>query len=145
MQNKLLCTVFALFLILISCANKGKMETITIKIKDTIFTVEVARTADEQQRGLMFRNKLGNRNGMLFAYKEYTKGAFWMKNTRIPLSIAFISDTGKILDIKNMTPYSEQTVAPAYSYLYALELNKGAFQEIGAQTGDYIQFPEGFQ
>jgi len=129
-----------LVLSLLACRSGLKMEKMELEIQNVIFTVEIARSQEEQQQGLMYRDKMGAHEGMIFVYPQYIRGGFWMKNTRIPLSIAFIGDNGKILDIKNMEPYSEKTVMSAYDYMYALEVNKGAFDAIGAKTGDFIKF-----
>ena len=145
MWNKVWLSVLGLLLAAgMACEKKMVLKKVQLDIKGETFTVEVAQTEAEQVRGLMSRDKLGAREGMLFVNREYVSGAFWMKNTRIPLSIAFLSDTGKILDIKNMNPFDERSVQSAYAYMYALEVNKGAFREVGAARGDYIKLPEDF-
>ncbi|MBN1696019.1 MAG: DUF192 domain-containing protein [Spirochaetales bacterium] len=142
MRNKIIAIVILLFLCITSCDEKK--ETIVIRIKEIPFTVECARTQAAQEVGLMFRKKLGKREGMLFIYKQYVTGAFWMKNTSIPLSIAFLSHEGQIRDIKHMIPFSTTPVKPQLSYMYALEVNRGTFEEIGVEIGDYVIFPEDF-
>jgi uncharacterized membrane protein (UPF0127 family) len=132
----LLCIIF-------SCGEKK--ETIDIYIKGIRFTVECARTREEQRMGLMYRKKLAPKSGMIFIYTNYVQTSFWMQNTYIPLSIAFISKEGEILDIKNMTPLSTDLVKSRFPYMYALEVNQGAFEEIGVRPGDYVVFPRGFK
>ena len=144
MWNKIGLLLGMILILGLGCDKSHKLETITLGIAGENFKVELARPDEEQARGLMFRKKMGPREGMLFVYHEYVKHAFWMKNTELPLSIAFIADNGKILEIQNMTPFSERSVSPTYSYMFALEVNKGVFPEIGAAEGDFITFPAGF-
>lgn len=129
------------FMIFVASCGPKKLETAEMTIKNEKFLVELARTQEEQQLGLMFRKSLGDREGMLFIYDEWVKHGFWMKNTSIPLSIAFIGGDGKILDIKEMQPYSERGVKPGYSYRYALEVNQGTFKSMGVNIGDYVELP----
>ncbi|MDR2521677.1 MAG: DUF192 domain-containing protein [Spirochaetaceae bacterium] len=99
---------------------------------------ELARTETERSRGLMFRKKLAGGSGMLFVYDRDDRLSFWMKNTSIPLSIAFISKTGEIIDILNMTPYRTTPVQSSRSVRYALEVPQGWFTQNGIQTGDRL-------
>jgi uncharacterized membrane protein (UPF0127 family) len=126
-----------------SCASK--LERLTVSIKGINFDIECARTTQEKARGLMHRKKLSPRKGMLFIYPNDVRGGFWMKNTYIPLSIAFLSERGEILDIKDMEPLSTKSVYSRFPYRYALEVNKGAFDKINVQPGDYVVFPRGFK
>ncbi len=105
-------------------------------------TVELARTAGERSRGLMFREELAEDGGMLFIYVEDTEAGFWMKDTLIPLSIAFIAADGAILDIQDMEPLSEDTHRPSEAYRYALEVNQGWFREHGLGRGDRVEIPD---
>ena len=105
-------------------------------------TVELARTAGERSRGLMFREELAVDGGMLFVYEEDTEAGFWMRNTLIPLSIAFIAADGTILDIQDMEPLSEDTHRPTEAYRYGLEVNQGWFQQNGFDVGDRVEIPD---
>lgn len=104
--------------------------------------VELARTAGERSRGLMFREELAEDGGMLFVYEEDTGAGFWMKDTLIPLSIAFIAADGTIVDIQDMEPLSEDTHRPSEAYRYALEVNQGWFQQNGFDVGDRVEIPD---
>jgi hypothetical protein len=104
--------------------------------------VELARTAGERSRGLMFREELAEDGGMLFVYEEDTEAGFWMKDTLIPLSIAFIAADGTILDIQDMEPLSEDTHRPPEPYRYALEVNQGWFREHGLGREDRVEIPD---
>ena len=104
--------------------------------------VELARTAGERSRGLMFREELAEDGGMLFVYVEDTEAGFWMRDTLIPLSIAFIAADGTILDIQDMEPRSEDTHRSPEAYRYALEVNQGWFQRNGFDVGDRVEIPD---
>jgi len=99
---------------------------------------EIARTSEEQAQGLMHRTELPDGNGMLFVYTRDNVLSFWMKNTYIPLSIAFIASDGKIIDIKNMFPLDENTVTSSRSVRYALEVPQGWFSRSGVKEGDIV-------
>ena len=98
--------------------------------------VEVAKTARELEQGLMYRESLPPDGGMLFDFGGEVETAFWMKNTSIPLSIAFIDPDGKVLAIKDMVPYDLRAVEPPGEYRYAVEANRGWFREHGIRSGD---------
>jgi uncharacterized membrane protein (UPF0127 family) len=106
-----------------------------------LFNVELAVTSSERSRGLMGRNSLGPKDGMAFLFFKQTQAGFWMKDTSIPLSIAFFDNKGKILKIMDMAA-CEQTTCPVYrpgvKYFGALEVNKGALQREGVEVGDTI-------
>ena len=104
--------------------------------------VEVARTGQEKAKGLMNRTQLGAGNGMIFIWEDPVTESFWMKNTPLPLSIAFISVGGVIVDIQDMEPFSVQPHAPAAAYIYAVEANQGWFSAHGIAMGDRAEFFE---
>lgn len=101
----------------------------------------MVRTEEEKAKGLMFREKLGKNEGMLFVYEQEEILSFWMKNTRIPLSIGFIAKNGKIVDIQDMQPFSLQSHVSARPAQYALEVNQGWFKRNGIQVGDFVHLP----
>jgi len=88
----------------------------------------------------MFRKEMDNEHGMLFVYERPRKLGFWMKNTYLPLSIAFIDASGTIISIQDMEPLDEETIhrspGPA---LWALEMNQGWFAEHGVSVGDMVR------
>lgn len=144
MLNRIFFSVLLPLFLFLSCAGELE-EKIDITINGHPFTVEVARSSADQARGLMYRTSLEPGTGMLFVYKQYTDGAFWMKNVPIPLSIAFLADTGKIVDIKEMTPQSKKRIYSRRSYIYTLELGGGVYKKLGIKPGDFVIFPEGFK
>jgi uncharacterized protein len=104
--------------------------------------VEVADEADEWRVGLMHRRSLALNAGMLFVFPQPTRGGFWMKNTLIPLSIAFLDARGRILRIMVMTPCRADpcpTYDPRVAYRAALEVNRGSFGRWGARRGDTVR------
>jgi uncharacterized membrane protein (UPF0127 family) len=105
-------------------------------------TVEVPRTYEEFSRGLMFRETLPEDRGMLFVFGEDTQTGFWMKDTSIALSIAFIAEDGTILDIQEMEPLSTEVHQPPGPYRYALEANQGWFRRHGFGPGDRVEVPD---
>lgn len=105
-------------------------------------TVYVADTFKKREKGLMFVEQLPENEGMLFVYSGKTYGGFWMKNTFLPLSIAFIDSDGKILKILDMVPCKEDecpTYDPELFYQYALEVNLGWFEKNQIKEGDFIK------
>ncbi|MFP4001301.1 MAG: DUF192 domain-containing protein [Thermoplasmata archaeon] len=113
--------------------------------EEIVMTVEVAETEEERSQGLMDRDSLCEDCGMLFVYEEDVHNGFWMKDTQIPLSIAFISKNGTIMEIQQMEPETTDTHRPEESYRYALEVNQGFFQENGIGAGDQISIPEEYR
>ena len=105
---------------------------------------EIADSDAERQTGLMNRTSLDEDGGMLFVFDEDIQAAFWMKNTLIPLSIAFIDANGEIVTIRDMGP-CEADPCPTYGadapYRHALEVNQGAFDDWGVQVGDRVEIP----
>jgi uncharacterized membrane protein (UPF0127 family) len=124
----------------------GQGTVIIDKGIDTVLLdVEVAQTVSQRERGLMFRKSLAPDAGMVFIYFEPTTGGFWMKNTLIPLSIAFFGREGRILDIFDMTPCRRdpcRLYSPGVRYWGALEVNRGAFARWGVEVGDEIRLTQ---
>lgn len=101
---------------------------------------EVADTTEKMLRGLMFRRYLPPDRGMLFDFGTTVQAPFYMKNTYIPLSIAFISPEGYIVDILDMEPLDERSRAPSHPYRYALEVNRGFFLRHDLKVEDRVSF-----
>ncbi len=116
-------------------ADERRVELI---VGEHPFFVELARTEEEWQRGLMFRETLGADEGMLFVFPDSRPRSFWMRDTRIPLSIAYIDADGRILEIHDMEPFSLEPVRSRSPARYALEVNRGRFDELGIVPGDRI-------
>ena len=115
--------------------------TISTGERKIVLRVEVARTDAQRQLGLMHRRSLAANAGMVFQFPRPTSGPFWMKNTLIPLDIAFYSARGRILRIMQMKP-CRVAACPLYdprvSYRGALEVNAGSLRRWGVRAGDRI-------
>ena len=99
------------------------------------FAVEMAVTWPQQEQGLMFRKALAPNEGMLFVFNENAVHCFWMKNTLIPLSIAFIRADGTITDIDEMKAETTDNHCPRNNGVYALEMSRGWFAAKGIKPG----------
>ena len=105
------------------------------------FRVEVARTAQEQAKGLMFRTALGPDEGMIFPMNPPRDASFWMRNTVIPLDIIFVGTDRRILNIAaNTTPYSETPVPSSGPVIGVLELAGGRAAQLGIGPGDTVSW-----
>jgi uncharacterized membrane protein (UPF0127 family) len=99
---------------------------------------EIARSDEERQQGLMYRKSLADGRGMLFVFDRDQILGFWMKNTLIPLSIAYIRSDGSIVEIKDMLPRDENLVRSSRGVRYALEVPQGWFGRAGIKAGDRL-------
>ena len=106
--------------------------------------VEIADSPAEQQRGLMDRTALGKNRGMIFIFDREQVLSFWMKDTLIPLSIAYLDSNGRIVDIQDMKPLDDDPphYVSAEPSKYALEVNQGFFDKNGVKVGDRTELPE---
>lgn len=115
------------------------LPRITLTVGTHKVTAEVAATPDQRSLGLMNRFSLQPDHGMVFVFERAEPLAFWMKNTFIPLSIAFIGADGKIINIEDMKPQSEESHWSKGPALYALEMKKGWFAERGIGPGTAVR------
>lgn len=127
-----------LLLLVLTLFSCGK-EYVELDLNGNSLMVEVAKTDQERETGLMNRDSLGEDKGMIFVFESEKRVSFWMKNTRIPLSIAYIGKDGTIYEIYDLQPYSlEPRPSKRSSILYALEVNQGYFDRVGITTGSKI-------
>ena len=118
-----------------------ELPAVQTAVKGHELTIELATTPEARSCGLSLRDSLPANRGMLFVYAEPEILTFWMKNTRMPLSIAFIDTAGRIVSIQKMNPFPLTTVyASPVPALYALEVNQGWFEENGVGIGDVFEF-----
>ena len=123
----------------------SELRTVTIDAsrgKEVEVRVEVADTEPERQLGLMGRTALPEDRGMLFVFDREQQLSFWMRNTLIPLSIAYIDAEERIIDIQDMQPLDETSHPSAEPAMYALEVNQGFFDERGVGVGDEVELPD---
>ena len=125
-------------LILSTGCQRHLLPTATIDVDGKSMLVELAYKGDTRARGLMYRDALPKNEGMLFIYPDVKPRSFWMKNTRIPLSIAFIDANGYILKIADMKPLSLKHTRCDKDVSYALEVNQGWFKANGVTVDDRI-------
>ena len=112
---------------------------ISIKVGGAPLKVETALDEESIKKGLMFRNELETDAGMLFIFPEPTQISFWMKNTNIPLSIAYVSENNEILNIEDMTPHDTNGVHSQGKAKCAIETNRGWFKTNGIEPGDHVE------
>lgn len=116
------------------------LPAVTLSVGDKTVTAEVADEPIERMTGLMFREKLAPDSGMLFVMSRPDQVSFYMKNTLIPLSIAYISPTGVILEIHDLQPKNETPVPSVFKNIaYALEMDQGWFNDHKILPGDRIR------
>jgi uncharacterized membrane protein (UPF0127 family) len=113
-------------------------ETGVVHINSIPVEVEIADDAESRNMGLMFRHNVPDGTGMLFFFPLQETQSFWMKNTFVPLSIAFIDGDGFITNIERMTPHSLNSVASSSPVPFALEVRQGWFEENGIAAGCQI-------
>ena len=116
-----------------------ELPTADIRVGNHELTVEVAATPAQRGHGLMFRDQLPDDRGMLFLFPDDRVLEFWMRNTKIPLSIAFADASGQIVRIADLEPFSEMPVSSVELARYALEVNRGWFEKRGVESGDAIR------
>ncbi len=120
-------------------------ENVDISINGIPLNVELAKNNAERAQGLMYRSHLPKESGMLFAFPDQDDRSFWMRNTHVPLSIAYADAKGKIINIEDMEPYSEVGVRSKSPATYALEMNKGWFDQNGIKPGNSLDGVVGLQ
>ncbi|HXD06271.1 MAG TPA: DUF192 domain-containing protein [Burkholderiaceae bacterium] len=101
-------------------------------------SAEVARSPDQRAMGLMFRTSMGSSEGMLFVFEEPATQCFWMKNTVLPLSIAFLADDGTVVNVTDMKPQTTESHCSGKPVRYALEMNQGWFAKRGVLAGSRL-------
>jgi uncharacterized membrane protein (UPF0127 family) len=142
-SSKLIATIAAFLVAMLIPAHakepqKG-LPSITLSAGGQPIRADVAATDATREKGLMFREKMGKNEGMLFVFSSVGYHAMWMRNTPLPLSVAFMDEAGKILSIHEMEPQSESTHQSAGPARFALEMNKGWFATHKVKVGDAIK------
>ncbi len=137
--------LFSLLLLVFTLPACSAMQSKPwVEIRGKRFTVEVADSFEERERGLMFRDSLEKDNGMLFIHDNEEPQAYWMKNTRIPLDILYFSKERKLVSAQErVPPCSAGDRCPPYASegeaLYVLELNAGSVELYKIQVGDEMK------
>lgn len=119
-------------------AQQPELPSITLNAGIYLIRAEVADTPETREFGLMLRKAMAQGAGMLFLFDKSATHCMWMKNTLIPLSVAFIDERGKIVNIADMQPLSEASHCASRPARYALEMNQGWFKKRGFAAGTAI-------
>ncbi len=130
--------VLAAALFSLSAWADAPPKMLSVKVGAHPLRVEYADTPEKRTKGLMFREKLGKNDGMLFYFDEPGYHSMWMMNTYIPLSVAFLDAEGRILNIRDMEPRTQDTHAASGPARWAIETNKGWFAEKKIKAGDKV-------
>lgn len=112
-----------------------QLQTLTLKVGMHSIRAQIAATPEQRQVGLMFRRDMPINDGMLFVFESPQPQCFWMKNTRLPLTIAFVADDGTIVNLADMQPMDESSHCSAKPVRFALEMNQGWFAQRGIKAG----------
>ena len=133
------CATFWLLCALcgIAGAQSGPQKLSAIRLNAGIHNIqaELAQTPEEREIGLMFRTAMGTNDGMLFAFEQPGQQCFWMKNTLLPLSVAFVADDGTIVNIDDMKPQTLDSHCSKKQVRFVLEMNQGWFAKRGIKAG----------
>ena len=125
-------------LLLAQQAPQPTLRTTKLTAGIHVITAEIASTPQSRMIGLMMRERLAPNHGMVFIFEDKSQHCFWMRNTLIPLSIAFLDDDGTVVSIADMSPKSEASTCPQRPVRYALEMDQGWFAKRGVTAGTKI-------
>lgn len=123
---------------LASAPAGAQLPTLELNAGIHLIRAEVASTFESRARGLMFRKTLGANQGMLFVFTDVSAHCMWMRNTYVPLSVAFMDERGTIVSIHDMQPLDESSHCAAKPARFALEMNRGWFAQKGIKPGAQI-------
>ena len=118
-----------------------QLPTVTLHAGMHNIQAQVAKTPDQRQIGLMYRKQMAGHEGMIFVFEAPATQCFWMRNTLIPLSAAFVADDGSIVNIEDMKPMSDDSHCSKKPVRYVLEMNQGWFAKVGLKAGDKLAGP----
>lgn len=127
--------LFALAAAPVSAQQPQQLQMLTLSAGMHNVHAQVAATPDQRQVGLMYRREMPANEGMLFVFEDRSVQCFWMRNTLLPLTIAFIADDGTIVNLADMKPMSEDSHCSNKPVRYALEMNAGWFAKRGIGPG----------
>lgn len=117
------------------------LPTVQITAGIHVIRAMVADSPEERATGLMYRTQMGTNEGMLFVFDDPAQQCFWMKNTVLPLSAAFVDDEGRIANIEDMAPQTLESHCSAKPVRFVLEMNKGWFAKRGIKAGSRLSGP----
>ena len=125
----------------LASAQDGLQKLAQVRLNAGIHNInaELASTPQQREIGLMFRTAMPANDGMLFAFEQPGKQCFWMRNTLIPLSVAFIGDDGSVVNIDDMKPQTDDSHCSARPVRFVLEMNEGWFAKRGIKAGSRLR------
>ena len=123
---------------LFSLSASAEMPRMELSVGFHRIEAEVAANQENRALGLMHRKSMGSNQGMLFVFPVAARHCMWMRNTFLPLSVAFLDDEGKILNIEDMQPQTEDNHCAGAPARFALEMNRGWFADKGIKPGQRI-------
>ncbi|MDR1935500.1 MAG: DUF192 domain-containing protein [Candidatus Accumulibacter sp.] len=123
---------------LLATAALAQLPSIELSANFHRIEAEVAANQASRMQGLMYRKSMAPNRGMLFVFPQAGRHCMWMRNTFLPLSVAFLDDQGKILNIEDMEPQTEDNHCASAPVRFALEMNRGYFAEKGIRPGQRI-------
>tara|TARA_Y100000591_G_scaffold309786_1_gene311473 strand:- start:28 stop:477 length:450 start_codon:yes stop_codon:yes gene_type:complete len=126
---------YLIFLLFVSNLDASRDIDITKYLSE----IEIVSKYEDRKKGLMYRRSIPNNYGMLFVWPYEGQQCMWMKNTYVPLSVAYMDIRGKIIEIYDMVPFSKDSVCSTKAAKYALEVNFGWFEEKDINIGDSIE------
>ena len=126
---------YLIFLLFVSNLDASRDIDITKYLSE----IEIVSKYEDRKKGLMYRRSIPNNYGMLFVWPYEGQQCMWMKNTYVPLSVAYMDIRGKIIEIYDMVPFSKDSVCSSKAAKYALEVNSGWFEEKDINIGDSIE------
>ena len=140
LSRHLWLTAFALTLLCAGVRAQGQPTLPSVPLTAGLYLInaEVAASYGTRMQGLMQREKMGANEGMLFVFPDRDKQCMWMKNTLLPLSVAFLDDNGAIINVEDMTPQTETSHCSTGPARFALEMNLGWFKSKNIKTGAKI-------
>jgi uncharacterized membrane protein (UPF0127 family) len=123
--------------VLPAAAQEPQTDLPRVKLSAGMYQIDaqVAQTTEERMTGLMFRKEMPQHEGMLFAFEQPSQQCFWMKNTLLPLSAAFIDDDGTLVNVEDMKPQTLDSHCSAKPVRFVLEMNQGWFSKRGIKPG----------
>lgn len=142
--STLTLTLAALFAPLTASAQDSpqmNLQRIKLTAGMHLIDAQVAFTPEQRQIGLMFRKEMPQQEGMIFVFEQASQQCFWMKNTLLPLTAAFVADDGTIVNLADMKPQTTDAHCSAQPVRYVLEMNKGWFAKKGIKAGSKLGGP----
>ena len=141
-RSRLLATAALLFQVgALAQGLPQNLPTVTLKSGMHNIVAQVAKTPEQRSTGLMYRQQMPAHEGMIFIFDSPATQCFWMRNTLIPLSAAFLADDGSIVNIEEMAPLKDDSHCSKKPVRYVLEMNKGWFAKLGLKAGDKLSGP----